>query len=65
MAVEPAWHRRGTGAAMLAETERLVRADWARLLTVKTLGPSRPSKECDDAAEQALVAAVADGNDAN
>jgi hypothetical protein len=35
MAVEPARHRRGTGTAMLAETER------------------------------ALVAAVADGNDAN
>ena len=33
---------------MLAETERLVRADDARLLTVKTLGPSRPSKEYDD-----------------
>lgn len=47
MAVDPAWHRRGIGAAMLAETERLVRADGARLLTVKTLGPSRPSKEYD------------------
>ena len=48
MAVDPPWHRRGIGAAMLAETERLVRADDARLLTVKTLGPSRPSKEYDD-----------------
>ena len=47
MAVDPAWHRRGIGAALVAETERLVRVDGARLLTVKTLGPSRPSKEYD------------------
>jgi GNAT superfamily N-acetyltransferase len=42
MAVDPEWHRREAGRALLVEAERLVRADDARLLSVKTLGPARP-----------------------
>jgi len=44
MAVDPMWHRRGVGRALLAEVERAVRADGVRLLTVKTLGPTHPDE---------------------
>lgn len=43
MAVDPEWHRRGAGRALLSEAERLARADGVHLLSVKTLGPSRPN----------------------
>lgn len=47
MAVERAWHRRGVGSALVAEAERLARADGAGLLEVKTLGASRPDAGYD------------------
>ena len=42
MAVAQTWHRRGIGTALIAAVEAAVRADGALLLSVKTLGPSRP-----------------------
>ena len=42
MAVARRWHRRGVGRALLAATEDHARCLGARLLTVKTLGPSDP-----------------------
>ena len=44
MAVDPAWHRRGAGRALINEVERIVGADGVRLLTVKTLGSTRPDE---------------------
>lgn len=44
MAVDPAWHRRGAGRALVSEVERVVRADGVRLLAVKTLGPTHPDE---------------------
>jgi GNAT superfamily N-acetyltransferase len=44
MAVEPGLHRQGIGTALVADLERTVVADGARLLEVKTLGPSHPDK---------------------
>jgi GNAT superfamily N-acetyltransferase len=42
MAVHPAYHRCGVGKALLEKLESEARADGARLLHVKTLGPSHP-----------------------
>lgn len=42
--VEPGWHRRGAGRALLTAAEADLRADGVRLLEVKTLGPSHPSE---------------------
>lgn len=42
MAVDRAWHRRGIGTALVAAAEATVRSDGAQLLSLKTLGPSRP-----------------------
>lgn len=47
MAVDRAWHRRGVGRALVGATESAVRADGAELLSVKTLGPSRPDAGYD------------------
>lgn len=41
MAVDPSWHRRGVGTAMLASVEAGLFADGCRFLQVKTLGASR------------------------
>jgi coenzyme F420-0:L-glutamate ligase/coenzyme F420-1:gamma-L-glutamate ligase len=40
-------HRRGIGRALVAEAERWCRERGIRYLQVKTLGPSRPSREYD------------------
>lgn len=40
IAVDPAWHRRGVGRALLAAVESDLIAQGARLLEVKTIGPS-------------------------
>ncbi len=42
MAVHPAHHRRGVGRVLLERLEAEARADGARWLHVKTLGPSHP-----------------------
>ncbi|MGI8879871.1 MAG: GNAT family N-acetyltransferase [Jatrophihabitans sp.] len=42
MAVDREWHRRGVGRALVAAAERDVRSAGASLLSVKTLGASRP-----------------------
>lgn len=42
MAVHPVWHRRGVGSALLRTAEHLARSAGEGLLSVKTLGPSRP-----------------------
>jgi len=42
IAVDPDWHRRGVGAALIAALESELRADGCRMLQVKTLGPSFP-----------------------
>jgi GNAT superfamily N-acetyltransferase len=42
IAVDPAWHRRGDGRALLRHAETALRADGVRILSVKTLGPSHP-----------------------
>lgn len=44
LAVRPGAHRRGVGRALLAAVEADLRADGARMLTVKTLGPSDPDE---------------------
>lgn len=44
MAVRPEAHRRGVGRAMVRFVEEHVRRQGARLLQVKTLGPSRPDE---------------------
>lgn len=40
IAVDPAWHRRGVGRALLAAAEQDLAADGVVLLQVKTVGPS-------------------------
>lgn len=42
MAVDPQWHRRGIGKALVATLETQLINDGCRLLQVKTLGMSRP-----------------------
>lgn len=42
MAVDPAWHRRGAGRALVAALEADLAADGAEFLQVKTQGPARP-----------------------
>ncbi len=42
LAVDRAWHRRGVGRALIDTLARKMQADGARLLSVKTLGPSHP-----------------------
>jgi len=45
MAVHRSMHRRGVGSSLLAHVEHALKRDGARLLQVKTQGPSRPSAE--------------------
>lgn len=40
IAVDPAWHRRGVGRALVIAVENDLIAQGARLLEVKTIGPS-------------------------
>lgn len=42
MGVDPAWHRRGVGRALMAEAVARCRAQGVRFLTVKTLDASHP-----------------------
>jgi GNAT superfamily N-acetyltransferase len=42
MAVDPAWHRRGAGRALVAALEADLIAQGAEFLQVKTQGPGRP-----------------------
>jgi ribosomal protein S18 acetylase RimI-like enzyme len=42
IAVDPGWHRRGVGRALVEAAAEFAGADGARLLEVKTPGPSRP-----------------------
>jgi GNAT superfamily N-acetyltransferase len=42
MAVDPGWHRRGIGRALVAALEAGLIADGVEFLQVKTLGPTRP-----------------------
>jgi GNAT superfamily N-acetyltransferase len=42
MAVDPAWHRRGAGRALVAALETDLIADGVEFLQVKTQGPARP-----------------------
>jgi GNAT superfamily N-acetyltransferase len=42
MAVDPAWHRRGAGRALVAALEADLAADGVEFLQVKTQGPARP-----------------------
>ncbi len=44
LAVDPGHHRRGIGTALAQRFEDDMRADGARLLEVKTLGPSCPDE---------------------
>lgn len=44
LAVDPAVHRQGAGQALIGALERDLVADGARLLQVKTLGPSHPDE---------------------
>lgn len=48
LAVRRAYHRTGIGRALLAEVEADLRARGVRLLSVKTLGPSRPDPQAFD-----------------
>jgi ribosomal protein S18 acetylase RimI-like enzyme len=45
MAVDPRWHRRGIGRALLAAIEKDLVAEGIEYLQVKTLGPSHASPE--------------------
>ena len=47
IAVAPAHHRRGVGRALIDAAEADARSTGARLLQVKTLGPSRPDPGYD------------------
>jgi GNAT superfamily N-acetyltransferase len=47
MAVDPAYHRRGIGRALVEAAEQVARSAGAALLEVKTLGPSRPDANYD------------------
>ena len=42
MAVDPAWHRRGVGRALVQHAESKLRDEGATTMSVKTLGPSHP-----------------------
>jgi GNAT superfamily N-acetyltransferase len=42
LAVDPAWHRRGGGRALVSALEADLAADGVEFLQVKTLGPSNP-----------------------
>jgi GNAT superfamily N-acetyltransferase len=42
MAVDPAWHRRGAGRALVAALEADLVAEGVEFLQVKTQGPARP-----------------------
>ncbi len=42
MAVDPAWHRRGAGRALVTALEADLAADGVEFLQVKTQGPARP-----------------------
>jgi GNAT superfamily N-acetyltransferase len=42
MAVDPAWHRRGAGRALVAALEADLAAEGVEFLQVKTQGPARP-----------------------
>ena len=42
MAVDPLWHRRGVGSALVSAIETLLGAEGVQLLQVKTLGASHP-----------------------
>jgi GNAT superfamily N-acetyltransferase len=42
MAVDPSWHRRGAGRALVAALESDLAADGVEFLQVKTQGPGRP-----------------------
>lgn len=42
MAVDPAWHRRGVGRALVAALEADLIAEGVEFLQVKTQGPARP-----------------------
>lgn len=42
MAVDPGWHRRGIGRALVAALEADLIADGVKFLQVKTLGPASP-----------------------
>ena len=44
MAVDPQWHRRGVGQALVETAERDLMASGTRMLQVKTLGPSDPDE---------------------
>lgn len=41
-AVDPAWHRRGVGSALVAALAADLRTEGRQVLQVKTLGPSHP-----------------------
>ena len=45
MGVLPQWHRCGYGRDLVAAASDIVRGDGGRMLLVKTLGPSHPSRE--------------------
>jgi GNAT superfamily N-acetyltransferase len=44
MGVVPTWHRHGIGRALVEEASMFALNEGARLLQVKTLGPSHPSE---------------------
>lgn len=47
VAVDPAWHRRGVGRALMETVERDLTQKGVEFVQVKTLGPSYPSGEFD------------------
>ena len=47
LAVDPRYHRHGIGRALVSAVEELLAADGATLLSVKTLGESRPDRFYD------------------
>jgi GNAT superfamily N-acetyltransferase len=56
IAVAPAYHRQGVGRALVDAAEVDVRSTGARLLQVKTLGPSRPDPGYDNTRQFYLAA---------